>query len=92
MRFGDQVSLKQRFLNQAAREVLLSMASDWSFMMYNKSSSEYAQKRVRDHLANFNVVYSNMCKNAVNTEWLVKAEKRNIIFGDIDYNIFNPNR
>ncbi|NMA22740.1 MAG: DUF1957 domain-containing protein [Spirochaetales bacterium] len=92
VRFGDQVSLKQRFLNQAAREVLLSMASDWSFMMYNKSSSEYAQKRVRDHLANFNVVYSNMCKNAVNTEWLVKAEKRNIIFGDIDYNIFNPDR
>ena len=91
-RFGDQVSLKQRFLNQAAREVLLSMASDWSFMMYNKSSSEYARKRVIDHLSNFNVVYSNMCKNAVNTEWLVKAEKRNLIFADIDYNIFNPKR
>lgn len=92
VRFGDQRSLKQRFLNQAAREVMLSMASDWAFMMYNKSSSEYAQKRVRDHLENFNVVYSNMCKNAVNTEWLVKAEKRNTIFSDIDYNIFNPDR
>ncbi|HPZ15713.1 MAG TPA: DUF1957 domain-containing protein [Sphaerochaeta sp.] len=90
VRFGDQLSLKQRFLNQAAREVLLAMASDWSFMMYNKSSSEYARKRVNDHLSNFNVVYSNMCKNAVNTEWLVKAEKRNTIFADIDYNIFNP--
>ncbi len=91
-RFGDQMSLKQRFLNQAAREVLLAMASDWPFMMYNKSSAEYATKRVNDHLSNFNVVYSNMCKNAVNTEWLVKAEKRNTIFADIDYNIFNPER
>jgi len=38
------------------------------------------------------VVYGNMCKNAVNTEWLVKSEKRDILFPDIDYNIFNPDR
>lgn len=92
LRFPDQISLKQRFLNQAAREVLLSMASDWPFILFNKSSTEYAEKRLRDHLRNFNVVYGNMCKNAVNTEWLVKAEKRDIIFSDIDYNIFNPER
>jgi len=92
VRFNDQISLKQRFLNQAAREVLLAMASDWPFILFNKSSTEYAQKRVRDHLRNFNVVYGNMCKNAVNTEWLVKAEKRDIIFSDMDYNIFNPDR
>jgi 1,4-alpha-glucan branching enzyme len=91
-RFPDQISLKQRFLNQAAREVMLSMASDWPFILYNKSSTEYAEKRLQDHLRNFNVVYGNMCKNAVNTEWLVKAEKRDIVFPDIDYNIFNPNR
>ncbi|MDD3929206.1 MAG: DUF1957 domain-containing protein, partial [Sphaerochaeta sp.] len=91
-RFSDQISLKQRFLNQAAREVLLAMASDWPFILFNKSSTEYAEKRLKDHLKNFNVVYGNMCKNAVNTEWLVKAEKRNSIFSDIDYNIFNPNR
>ncbi len=92
VRFSDQISLKQRFLNQAAREVLLAMASDWPFILFNKSSTEYAQKRIGDHLKNFNVVYQNMCKNAVNTEWLVKAEKRDIIFSDIDYNIFNPER
>lgn len=92
VRFSDQISLKQRFLNQAAREVLLAMASDWPFILYNKTSSEYAQKRLTDHLRNFNVVYGNMCKNAVNTEWLVKAEKRDILFPDIDYNIFNPER
>lgn len=93
VRFNDQISLKQRFLNQAAREVMLSMASDWPFILFNKSSTEYAQKRIGDHLRNFNVVYGNMCKkNAVNTEWLVKAEKRDILFSDIDYNIFNPER
>lgn len=89
VRFPNQNSLKQRFLNQAAREVVLAMASDWPFIIHNKTSVTYAQRRLKEHLANFNLVYENMCKNAVNTEWLVKAEKRNIIFSDIDYNIFN---
>lgn len=90
VRFPEQQSLKQRFLNQASREVLLSMASDWPFILHNKTSVGYADKRLRDHLRNFNLVYENMCKNAVNTEWLVKAEKRDNIFPDMDYNIFNP--
>ena len=89
IRFPDQNSLKKRFLNQAAREVLLSMASDWPFIIHDQTSVNYAEKRLREHLMNFNLVYENMCKNAVNTEWLVKAEKRNILFADIDYNIFN---
>jgi len=96
VRFPQQTSLKQRFLNQAAREVMLAMASDWPYIIHNGTSVGYAEKRLRDHLCNFNVVYENMCKNAVNTEWLVKAEKRDIVFPDIDYNIFNlasdPNR
>ncbi len=90
VRFPEQQSLKQRFLNQASREVLLSMASDWPFILHNKTSVGYADKRLRDHLSNFNLVYENMCKCAVNTEWLVKAEKRDNIFPDMDYNIFNP--
>ncbi|MGI6433208.1 MAG: glycoside hydrolase family 57 protein [Sphaerochaetaceae bacterium] len=89
LRFPDQSSLKQRFLNQAAREVLLAMSSDWPFIINSGISASYAEKRFKEHIGNLNVVYDNMCKNAVNTEWLVKAEKRNIVFGDIDYNMFN---
>lgn len=88
-RFPGQQSLKQRFLNQAAREVLLSMASDWPFILHNKTSVGYAEGRLREHLGNFNLVYENMCRNAVNTEWLVRTEKRNVVFADIDYNIFS---
>ena len=91
-RFPDQTSLKQRFLNQAAREVLLAMSSDWPFIIYCRTSVEYAKKRIEGHLKNVNLVYDDMCKNAVDTEWLVKAEKRHTIFGDIDYNIFNSER
>lgn len=90
-RFPSQKSLKQRFLNQAARETLLLMASDWPFIIHNQTSAEYARKRVEGHIENLNLVYDNMCKNAVNTEWLVKAEKRDNLFKHLDYNIMNKN-
>lgn len=89
-RFPNQRSLKNRFLNQAAREVLMAMASDWPYIMYDHTSVAYAEKRLRNHLGSFGVVYSNMCKNSVHTEWLIKAERRNSIFPSIDYNLFLP--
>lgn len=90
-RFPEQGSLKGRFLNQASREVLLAMASDWPCIIHDNTSVSYAEKRLRNHLGSFNVVYSSMCKNTVNTEWLINAERRNAIFPDIDYKLFEPN-
>ena len=66
------------------------MASDWPYILHDKTSVIYAEKRLRNHLGSFNVVYSNMCKNSVHTEWLVKAERRNAIFPEMDYNLFMP--
>lgn len=88
-RFSQQTSLKKRFLSQAARETLLLMASDWPFIIHSNTSAGYAKNRLLSHLENIGLVYNNMCKNAVNTEWLVKAEKANAIFPNIDYNIFS---
>ncbi len=91
-RFPDQGTLKRRFLNQASREVLLAMASDWPCILHDRTSVTYAEKRLRNHLGSFNVVYSSMCKNTVNTEWLINAERRNLIFPDIDYTLFDPEK
>jgi 1,4-alpha-glucan branching enzyme len=88
-RFPDQVSLKGRFLKHAAREILLAMASDWPFVISNGTSVGYAQHRLKEHIHNFNLVYENMCRNSVNTEWLTRTEKKTNIFPDIDYRIFS---
>ena len=90
-RFPDQGTLKDRFLNQASRELLLAMSSDWPCIMHDNTSVAYAKKRLENHLGSFNVVYASMCKNTVNTEWLVNAERRNDIFPDIDYRLFSEN-
>lgn len=88
-RFPDEKGLKRRTLNQAAREVMLAMASDWPFIMKNGTTVPYAVRRVKEHLHNFNRIYENLCRNTVNTEWLTSLEKKNNLFPDLDYSIFS---
>lgn len=88
-RFPNQGTLKRRFLNQALRELLLAEASDWPSIIHNNTSVSYAKKRLYGHIASFNVVHSSMCRNTVNTEWLINSEKKSALFPNIDYNDFS---
>jgi 1,4-alpha-glucan branching enzyme len=87
-RYPDESGLKERALNQAAREVLLSQASDWPFIMKTGTTVPYAVKRVKTHIHNFNFIYESLCRNVVKTEWLTKLEKSNNIFPGINYRMF----
>lgn len=87
-RYPDEKGLKEWVLNQAAREVLLSQASDWPFIMKMGSTVPYATMRVKEHLYNFTKIYEDLCRNTVNTEWVTRIEKRNNLFPDLDYRIF----
>ena len=49
-----QGALGKRFLAQMAREILLFQASDWAFMIHNKSAADYARARLNGH-------YENVC-------------------------------
>ncbi len=91
-RFPDEKGLKQRVLNQAAREVLLSQASDWPFILKTGTTVQYATRRIKEHLFNFNRIYDGLCRNSVSTEWLTRLEKKNNLFRDIDYRLFAPKK
>ncbi len=91
-RFPGESGLKLRVLNQAAREVLLSMSSDWPFIMKTGTTVPYAEKRIREHIHNFNYIYDNLCRNTVDTAWLTEVEKKNNIFPDIDYRMFGAKK
>ena len=90
-RYPAESGLKLRVLNQAAREVLLSQASDWPFIIKTGTTIPYAEKRIKEHLYNFNRIYDNLCRNTVDTEWVTGIEKKNNVFPDIDYRIFKEN-
>ena len=87
-RFPDIQGRKERALNQAAREVLLAQASDWPLILKMGTTVGYAEKRVKEHIANFNRIYDSLSSNVVDTEWLTSLEKRNNIFPFLDYRIF----
>ena len=87
-RFPNEKGLKQRALNQAAREVLLSQASDWPFIMKTGATVAYAKRRIKEHLHNFTAIYDGLCRNTVSTEWVTKLEKKHNLFEDLDYRLF----
>lgn len=87
-RFPEVTGLKQRALNQAAREVLLAQTIDWAVIMRSGASAEYAKARIREHIGNFYYIYEALGQGNLGTEWLTRIEKKNNIFPKIDYRTF----
>jgi 1,4-alpha-glucan branching enzyme len=87
-RFPDDSGLKERALNQAAREILLAQSSDWPGMLYRQESSGLARSGIEDALRNFTTIYEALGSNYISTEWLTNLEKRHNIFPHINYRIF----
>lgn len=82
--------LRRRALNQAARELLLSQASDWAFIMKMKTAASYAVRRTREHIYNFTRLHKSITGETINQEWLSSLEQRNSIFPSIDYRVYCP--
>jgi 1,4-alpha-glucan branching enzyme len=91
-RFPDDTGLKERALNQAAREILLVQSSDWPGMLYRQESSALAASGIEDALRNFTTIYEALGSNYISTEWLTMLERRHNIFPHINYRIFRKKR
>ena len=91
-RFPNNTGLKERALNQAAREILLVISSDWSKMLYRHENAEYAMNRIMGSLKNFTTIYEALGSNYISTEWLTQLEKRHNVFPNINYRVFRRKR
>lgn len=91
-RFPNESGLRERILNQGAREALLTMSSDWPLLLRSGQSANFARKQIEDSVSNFTRIYEMLCANTVNTEWLTSLEKRNNLFPDINYRVFARKR
>jgi len=87
-RFPDDTGLKERALNQAAREILLAQSSDWPALLYNQDSTEFARNKAENSLRNFTTIYEALGSNYISTEWLTTLERRHNIFPNINYRVF----
>lgn len=87
-RFPDDTGLKERALNQAAREILLAQSSDWATMLHRQDTTEYARNQVENAMRNFTTIYEALGSNYMSTEWLTTIERCHNLFPNINYRIF----
>jgi 1,4-alpha-glucan branching enzyme len=93
-RFKNETGIKERALNQAAREMLLALSSDWQRLMSTHNSvsllkwRHYARAALESHLKNFTTIYEALGSDYLSTRFLTDIEHRNNIFPDINYGVF----
>jgi 1,4-alpha-glucan branching enzyme len=91
-RFPGDSGLKERILNQAAREILLVMSSDWPGMLYKQEFAEHARQQIESLLRNFTTIYEALGSSYISTEWLTNLERQDSIFPHINYRVFRRKR
>jgi 1,4-alpha-glucan branching enzyme len=88
-RFPEARGLRQRALDQAAREVMLAQSSDWAFIMKTGTTVPYATKRTNDHVKRFTRIYDTLVSGReIDARWLGEVEGRDNLFPEIDYRIY----
>ncbi len=79
--------LERRALNQAVREMLLAQSSDWISMAESGLNPAYGVNRIKEHLYNFNKLYSSVLSGNINENWLASIERKNSLFKNIEYSL-----
>jgi len=81
--FNDDLSL--RLFKQAARELLLSESSDWSFILKAGTTTELAKERIERHLFRFwKLVEMIRNHSNINLKFLEDIEEEDKVFPSIN--------
>jgi len=77
--------LSKRILMQAARELLLSESSDWSFILRAGTTTDLAKERIQRHLSRFWKLIRSLNENeSIDLTFLENVEKEDKIFPNIN--------
>lgn len=80
----DSKGPTRRALNQAARELLLAQSSDWAFIMKTGTTVTYAERRTKEHIANFFKLHDMVETGVIDEGWLTWREETAGIFPWLD--------
>jgi 1,4-alpha-glucan branching enzyme len=78
----------ERALRQVARELLLAQASDWAFLIKNKSAAQYATERTKEHLRRFSKLDEQLCAEQIDRDFLGECEARANLFPDLNWRYY----
>ncbi len=82
--YAEAEGLPGRAARQAARELLLMLASDWPFLMKIGTAPHYARARFEVHVARFRRLGGMLRAGAVDEPWLLGLEARDNLFPNLD--------
>ncbi len=85
-----QSPLLSRALRQAGRELLLAQASDWTFLISGGTAADYAERKIRLHLARFEELHRQIRSDTVNEDSLALVEGADNLFPELDYRSWLP--
>jgi len=85
-RHGDDPAMGRegRLLRQAARSLLLAQGSDWTFHLGRGGGSQYAEARLRAHLARFAFLADTLRRGLDPGERLGALERMDALFPELD--------
>ena len=75
-------------LNQAARELLLLLSSDWPFLMTTGQAKEYAVERFEGHLGRFRELAEALERGETDADRAAELYELDKVFPDVDYRWF----
>lgn len=90
-RYSKQKKIKplvERALNQCVRELLLAQGSDWPFIINDGTSTQYAVRRVRDHVSRFHYLANAIENDSLVEENLVTIEQLDNLFPKVSFKLF----
>lgn len=91
-RFPNETGLKVRLLDLGAKELMIAQSGEWAKMIHDGDFPEYAEKRFREAIKSFMIVFDALGSNTVSTEWLTKLEKEHVIFPWMNFRLFSPKK
>ncbi|HWI51024.1 MAG TPA: 1,4-alpha-glucan branching protein domain-containing protein [Symbiobacteriaceae bacterium] len=86
---ADPSPLVRRALNQAARELLLTQASDWAFILRTGTATDYAWRRFHAHAGRFHQLTEGLQEGREpDAAWLTRVELADNLFPDLDFRLY----
>ena len=83
-RFAAAGEPQARALRQAGRELLLAQSSDWPFILRNRTTPEYARRRVHQHLDRFARLAAMIESGRIDGQALAAIETQDDLFPGLD--------
>jgi 1,4-alpha-glucan branching enzyme len=85
----EDKGMRERSLNQAARELLLAQSSDFARIeTCHDAGAVSNEERIITHLRNFTTLYEALGGDCLSTKLLTTLEKNTPVFPALDYRMF----